>query len=475
VSTPARVVVVGGGISGLATAYRLLASTAPGSLSLTVLEASDRLGGRIQTEQFAGRPVDAGADAILARVPQAPALLRELGLGERLISPATDRAYIWTRGALRPLPSRLLAGLPDGAGEVASCGILSRAGLLRAGLDLVLPSRAADQDVSVGSLVRRRLGDQVFERLVDPLLGGIHAGRCDELSLRATAPQLEAAVRSGHGLVRGLRGLAPAAGGSVGSAPTFVSVRDGVAGLIDALAGALGRAEVRTDAAVEAVAPGDDAPLRVLVREGGELSADHVVLTLPAYAAAEVLAASCGRAADALREIEYASVATVLLSYAPSALTAPLEGSGFLVPQAEQRTITACTWSSSKWPGPDGDGVVLKASVGRFGSEEALGLDDDQLADRVHSDLVASMRLRESPKAISVRRFDRALAQYRVGHLELVARIEHELEALPGVSLAGAAYRGVGIASCIRDAERVAAAVVGRLTTGAEHDAPVAN
>ena len=474
-STPARVVVVGGGVAGLATAYRLVASTAPGSLSLTVLEASERLGGRIQTEQFAGRSVDAGADAILARVPQAPALLRELGLGERLISPATDRAYIWTRGALRPLPSRLLAGLPDGAGEVASCGILSRVGLLRAGLDLVLPSRAVAEDVSVGSLVRRRLGDQVFERLVDPLLGGIHAGRCDELSVRATAPQLEAAMRSGRGLIRGLRGLAPPGGGSVPPAPTFVSVKGGISGLVDALANALGSAELRTEAAVEAVVPGGEAPLRVLLREGGELSADHVVLSLPAYAAAEVLEDSCGPAAGALREIEYASVATVLLSYAPSALAAPLEGSGFLVPQAEQRTITACTWSSSKWPGPAGDDVVLKASVGRFGAEEALALDDDQLVERVHSDLVDSMGLRESPQAIRVRRFDSALAQYRVGHLELVARIEQELEALPGVSLAGASYRGVGIASCIRDAERVAAAIIGRLTIGAERDASVAN
>jgi oxygen-dependent protoporphyrinogen oxidase len=213
----------------------------------------------------------------------------------------------------------------------------------------------------------------------------------------------------------------------------------------------------------------------VVLDSGEALPADHVVLALPSYAAADVLSSTCAPAADRLREIEYASVATVLLSYARSALAAPLDGSGFLVPRGEQRTITACTWASSKWPGYDDREVVLKASVGRFGAADALGLDDEALVERVHGDLIAAMGLRERPLSASVTRFERAIAQYRVGHLELVAEIEQALEAMPGVSVTGAAYRGVGIASCVRDAERAASAITRQLATSPTRDAHVAN
>jgi oxygen-dependent protoporphyrinogen oxidase len=458
-------VIVGGGIAGLAAAHRLLRLVPSGSVQVTVLEADQRFGGKVRTLPFAGRALDVGAEALLTRVPHAVALCRELGLGDRLLAPATDQPFIWTRGELRPLPPRLLAGLPDGAGAVAASGILSRAGMLRAGLDLWLPARAPAGDVSIGQLVRGRLGREVFERLIDPLLGGIHGGSADELSVRATAPQLEAAMRSRRGLVRGLRALAGGAHAAP-AGPMFLSLDGGLGALTDALLAWLTpAAEARTAAAVQALEASSQGRVRVVLRSSEELLADHVILATPAFAAAEILQHACPVAARALARIEFASVATVVLAYPTAALRAPLGGSGFLVPRTEGRTITACTWASAKWPQLAGEQVLLKASVGCFNDARALALGDDQLVQRVHAELVAAMGLREPPAQASVARFDRGLAQYRVGHLDLVTGIEAALAPLPAVSVTGASYRGVGVGACVRDGEaaatRVATALAG--------------
>ncbi len=454
--------IVGAGITGLAAAHRLRRLAPAEAVRVTVLEADTRLGGKIRTERFAGGSLDVGAEALLARVPQAIALCRELGLADELVAPATDQPFIWTRGRLRPLPPRMLAGLPDGAGAVAATGTLSRAGMLRAGLDLWLPSRALAQDVSIGALVRRRLGREVFERLIDPLLGGIHGGSADELSVRATAPALEAAMASRRGLIRGLRSLGAGAHGTC-AGPMFLSLRGGLGTMVQALSVTLTGAELRTGTALQAIEPATEGRVRLLLGGGEQLIADHVVLAVPAFAAAELLHDVCPQAARSLRQIEYASVATVALAYAHDALAAPLGGSGFLVARSEGRMITACTWASAKWPQLAGGQVLLKASVGRFRDDGALALHDDQLVERVHGELVAAMGLREPPLQSSVARFDRALAQYQVGHLELVAGIEAALAALPAVSVAGASYRGVGVAACVRDGEAAAARIVASL------------
>ncbi len=491
-SEPAQIAIVGGGITGLTVAYRLTQLQAQRDLRVTVFEADERCGGKIRTEQFAGRPLDAGAEALLTRVPAAASLCRELGLGDDLVSPATDRPYIWTRGRLRALPPRLLAGVPDGVGALASSGILSWPGMLRAGFDLVVPSRPLSDDVTIGQLVRRRLGNEVHERLIDPLLGGIHGGSCDELSVRAVAPQLELAIDTRKGLVRGLRALVagaptgppagPSAGPSAGPpagppAPMFLSLTGGLAELIDALRGRLDgsgpasghpAADLRTGARVTAIEPVGDGRVRVLLDgDGSEPIFDHVVLAVPAFAAAGMLEDASDGAAAALRRIGYASVATILLEYGDDALREPLVGSGFLVPRTEGRMITACTWSSNKWSHLAGPGIVVKASVGRDGDASALELNDQQLIERVHAELAAAMGLRQAPLQGRVARFERALPQYRVGHLDLVAGIEAALTPLGGVSIAGAAYRGVGVASCIRDGEAAAARLADGLALGA--------
>ncbi|MGO9955605.1 MAG: protoporphyrinogen oxidase [Solirubrobacteraceae bacterium] len=455
-------VVIGAGITGLAAAHSLVRLTGPGALTVTVLDADDRLGGKIRTEAFAGRAVDAGPEMMLTRVAQAPALCRELGLEHELVAPATDRPYVRIGGRLHPLPPRLLAGVPGGARAVMSTRVLSAAGLARAGLDLVVPSRPPRHDVSIGELVRRRLGNEVLERLIDPLLGGIHAGSCDELSVRATAPQLESALESGRGLIRGLRA---AAGGSpeAPSRPPFVSLSGGLAGLVRALEARLQDVEIRTGAHVRELESLPTGQIGVRLSGDAMLTADQVVLAVPAFAASSLLGAVCPVAARELEAIDYASVATVLLSYPDRALTAPLNGSGFLVARGEGCATTACTWSSAKWSHLSGETVVLKASVGRAYDRRALELDDERLVARVHRDLAEVMGLCAAPLEARVVRFEQALPQYRVGHLDLVARIDAALAGLPNVHLAGAAYRGVGVGACIRDGQRAAAAIASEL------------
>jgi len=459
-SSPTHVVVVGGGIAGLSAAYRLTRLDGARVPHVTLLESDDRLGGKIRTNALAGRAVDVGPEALLTRQPAALALCRELGLADDLVAPHSDKAFIWL-DELRPLPPRLLAGAPDGALTIIRSGILSPAGILRAGLDFVLPATPLDEDVSIGQLVRSRLGDQVLERLIDPLLGGIHAGRCDELSVRATAPQLEAALRDHRSLVRGLRTLA--AGGGPPAGPPFMTLHGGLVELVDALAERLDSVDVRTSATVARIGPPAAGRHRVTLADGEEILADHVVVAVPAFAAAKLLHAASPRAAAELREIDYAAVATVALAYDPGAVTLPAGASGFLVPPLRPRTVTASTWSSAKWAHLGGGPVLIKCAVGNAGAPDTLDVPDDELLVRVRADLEAAVGVRAEPLEAQVVRFGPALPQYRVGHGERVARIDAALAALPGVHLAGAAYRGVGVAACIGDgaaaAQRVAAAL----------------
>ncbi|HVL27124.1 MAG TPA: protoporphyrinogen oxidase [Acidimicrobiales bacterium] len=428
------VAVLGGGITGLATAW-FLRQAAP-DLPVTIYEAGDRLGGKIRTSELAGRPVEEGPDTFLARVPWAVELCRRIDLGDDLVEPATSRAYVWTRGALRPLPPGTVLGVPGRLGPLVRSGIVSPAGLARAGLDLVLPRRSHGDDPSVADVVAGRFGREVAQRLVEPLVGGIHAGRADRLSLTAVAPQIAGVARSSRSLLVGLRRMAPRPGG-----PVFLGVRGGLGRLVDRLADRLDGVDVR---------------LRSPVVSLDDVAAAAVVCTLPAPAAARLAPAE---AAAELGAIRHASVVTVTLAYPATALARPLDGSGFLVPRIDGRLMTACSWTSSKWPGSSPDGVVfLRPSAGRIGDDRAVRLDDATLVDRLHGELVEAMGLRARPAEWLVSRWPEAFPQYDVGHQARVARIEAALP--PGLVLAGAPYRGVGIAACIRDAELAAAKAV---------------
>ncbi len=466
------VAIVGGGIAGLAAADRLdgVHRAAGGASSagprIVLLEASGRIGGNIRTEEFAGRPLDVGAEALLARVPGALELCQELGLEHDLVAPTEDQPYVWT-DRLRPLPPRLMSGVPDGSRALIGSGILSPVGLARAGVDLIVPARRPKRDVSIGALVRGRLGDEVLERLIDPLLGGIHAGNCDELSVRAAAPQLEAALRKRRSLVRGLRALSRASP-QAPMGPTFLTLSGGLEELVRTLRERQACVEFRTRTAPRSLSPLPAGGMRLTLTDGESLDADHVILAVPAFAAAAILGEACPAAAGELEGISYASVATIALSYPIEAFDSRPAGSGFLVQRNRGHTITACTWSSAKWSHLAGDTVLLKCSAGHAGDGAALDLDDEQLIGSARADLAQAMGLHAAPLEAKVFRFERALPQYTVGHRERIARIDAALVGLPGVSLCGAAYRGVGVAGCIRDGQTAADGVLAALSRSPE-------
>jgi oxygen-dependent protoporphyrinogen oxidase len=454
------IAVVGGGIAGLSAAYELVRL----GRDVVLLEAGDRLGGKIRTTPFAGRMVDEGPDAFLARVPWAVELCKELGLSDDLVSPATGSALVWAKGALRPIPEGVVLGVPTGIPALARSGLLSPAGLLRAGLDLVLPRRGELDSDSVGTLVRRRMGAEVLELLVDPLLGGINAGDADRLSLAASAPQLADAARRSRSLVLGLRGAPKAAPG-----PVFYAHPGGMERLVDALVAHLGPADVRLGAAVEAIVPTDRRGGGAAYRlEPAGVDADGVVVAVPAPAAATMLADAAPDAAALLRGIEYASVALVTLAFPSSAVARPLEVSGYLVPRREGRLTTAVSWASSKWAHLGGDQVVVRASAGRFGDRRAMDLDDGALVAAVLDELAEATGVEGPPAEVRVSRWSDSFPQYTPGHLDRVDRLERSVAArLPGVRLAGAAYRGVGIPACVRagrEAARAASTDGGRST-----------
>jgi oxygen-dependent protoporphyrinogen oxidase len=422
------VAIVGGGITGLAAAWDL----AGRGHDVTLYEAADRLGGKIRTDAFAGVPTEAGPDAVLARVPWAARHVSELGLDGEVVHPATGSASIWSRGRLRPLPDGLVLGVPGRLLPVARSGILSPLGMARAGLDVVLPKHASD-DPSVADVIAGRFGREVLEKLVDPLVSGINAGRADRLSLDAVAPDVAAAARDNRSLLLALRKRPPVDR----TKPVFLSIAGGLQRLVERLEEALRErgVDVRTGTPVTALP-----------------DADAVVLTVPAFAAADLVD---GPAGDELRAIEYASVSLATMTYP----AVPLEGSGFLVPRREGWLMTAGTFVSTKWPArrPDGQ-VMIRCSAGRFGDDRHLELDETALVERLHRELSRAVDLRGAPPIDwRVDRWPRSFPQSEPGHLARVARIEDALP--PHVFVAGAAYRGVGIASCIRQAREIAARV----------------
>jgi oxygen-dependent protoporphyrinogen oxidase len=450
-----RVTVVGGGITGLTAAYR----AARAGHQVVLLDAADRTGGIVRTTPFAGHPVDCAADAFLARVPEAVGLCRELGLADELVSPAARQAHLLVGGTLHPFPPGLVLGVPTDLQALRRSALVSEAGVRRAADDLDRPGGPLDHDVSVGALVRDRLGDEVFETLVAPLLSGVNGGDADRLSLDAGAPQLAAAARDGGSLIEALRRRAADADPG---APVFFGLSTGTQTLTDALlaaAAGLG-AEVHLGTAATAVAPGRTGHWRVTTTAGAH-DTDAVVLATPTHATAPLLAPIDAAVADAVGRVEYAPAVMVALAVPRSGLGRPLDGSGFLVPEGEGLLMTACSWASSKWAHlDDPDVAILRVGAGRHHDRRPDDLDDDALVAALLDDLTPVLGLTAGPVEIRVSRWPRGLPQFRPGHLERVAAWREALaETAPGLHLAGAGYDGLGLPACIRQAGAAVAAL----------------
>ncbi|MEU7719419.1 protoporphyrinogen oxidase [Streptomyces tibetensis] len=444
-----RVVVVGAGIAGLAAAHRALDRGA----RVTVLEASDRVGGKLLPGEIAGARVDLGAESVLARRPEAVALAREVGLADLLQPPATATASLWTRGALRPFPKGHVMGVPGTASALA--GVLSEEGLARIEQDAELPRTEVGDDVAVGEYVARRLGREVVDRLLEPMLGGVYAGDAYRISMRAAVPQLFQVARTHTSLTAGVRELQAKAAAARQTGPVFMGIRGGVGTLPLAVADSV-RArggEILTGTPVTGLRRTPEGGWHVVSGER-EWLADAVIVAAPAPAAARLLRAENPGAAAELDGVEYASMALVTLAYRRAETALP-DGSGFLVPPVDGRTIKASTFASQKWgwiAEENPDLVVLRTSVGRYGETEILERDDSELAGVSRQDLKAATGLDATPVATHVTRWDDGLPQYPVGHHARVARIREHVARLPGLAVCGAAYDGVGIPACIASA-----------------------
>ncbi|MEU2862268.1 protoporphyrinogen oxidase [Streptomyces mirabilis] len=444
-----QVVVIGGGIAGLAAAHRLLDRGA----RVTVLEASDRVGGKLLPGEIAGARVDLGAESMLARRPEAVALAREVGLADRLQPPATATASLWTRGALRPMPKGHVMGVPGTAAALS--GVLSDEGLARIERDAELPRTEVGDDVAVGEYVAARLGREVVDRLVEPLLGGVYAGDAYRISMRLAVPQLFAALRTHVSLTEAVREIQAKAAAAQQTGPVFMGIEGGVGQLPLAVARSVRErgGEILTGATVTELRRAGDGGWRV-VAGGRVLHADGVVVAVPAGPAAALLRAEAPAAATELAGVEYASMALVTLAYRRADITLP-EGSGFLVPPVDGHTIKASTFASRKWgwiAEENPDLLVLRTSVGRYGETEVLGRDDADLVDVSRHDLREATGLAAEPVATRVTRWDDGLPQYPVGHHTRVARVREHVAELPGLAVCGAAYDGVGIPACVASA-----------------------
>ncbi|MET7452221.1 protoporphyrinogen oxidase [Streptomyces sp. NPDC005574] len=446
---PEQVVVVGAGIAGLAAAHRLVQR----GVRVTVLEASDRVGGKLLPGDIAGARVDLGAESMLARRPEAVALAREVGLADRLRAPATTTASLWTRGALRPMPKGHVMGVPGTAGALT--GVLSAEGLRRVERDADLPRTEVGEDVAVGAYVAARVGREVVDRLVEPLLGGVYAGDAYRISMRSAVPQLFLAARSHLSLTQAVRDIQAKAAEAPQPGPVFMGIDGGVGALPLAVAESV-RArggEIVTRAPVTELRREASGGWRVVAGDR-VLHADAVVVSVPAPAAARLLRAEAPAAAAELDAVAYASMALVTLAYRRGDTALP-EGSGFLVPPVDGRTIKASTFASQKWgwiaeSAPDL--VVLRTSVGRHGESEILRREDAELVDVSRHDLEQATGLAATPVETRVTRWDDGLPQYPVGHHARVARVREHLGKLPGLAVCGAVYDGVGIPACIASA-----------------------
>ncbi len=468
-TAPKRVVIVGGGISGLSAAFALLeqARITGKPLQCTVVEGQPRFGGKILTNRRDGLVMEGGPDSFLTTKPSALELCEKLGLTSQLINTNQGNAqtFTYSKGRLREFPQGLISMVPTKLGPLFHSGVVSWAGIVRMGVDWVIPARPKTKDEeTLAEFFSRRLGSEAFYRLIEPLVAGIYAGDANELSVDATFPHLVELERKHGSLIKGALAMQRARfshkPGVTAARTLFTTLQGGLGDLITRLADRLSVAGValRRGATVRTVRPSLDFPINPPYQvelEGGEkLDAEAVILATPAYISAGFLRSFDQEAATVLDEIPHASTMTISMVFSESDVKNQLRGYGFVVPRIENRSLIAATWSSMKWAGraPSGQ-CLIRCYLGGRGRDHLLELDDAELTGRACHELQSMVGIQSRPLHVEVYRWPRAMPQYTCGHRDRVQRIRQRVARHPGLYVTGAAYDGIGIPDCIRDAE----------------------
>jgi oxygen-dependent protoporphyrinogen oxidase len=450
------VVIIGGGISGLSTAYYLSRRGVPS----TLIESRPRLGGVIQTEHIEGCTIEAGPDSFISAKPAALELIRELGLADEVIgsNDYSRKTYVWKGGRLVPLPEGLMMMVPTRIMPLVTTPLLGWTTKLRMGLELVWAPRPPNGDQSVAEFIRQHYGAEAVDYLAEPLLSGIYGGNPRELSVTSVLPRFVTLARKYGSLTRGVlaeRAQAQKAGGL--PAPLFRTLKGGLSQMIDALTAAIQKPVVVHQARAEAV---ERAPGGFRVRAAGEwLEAEHLVIATEAYNGSALLREVDGRLAELLGGVPYSSSMTVALGFDAKDFAQAPEGHGFLVPKKERQRLMACTWVGMKFPYrvPEGK-IVARCFLGGMEDAEVLAEPDEAVTAIVTRELAEIAGVRAQPKFVRIARWPRSMAQYTVGHPQRLAEMEARTAAIPGLHLAGNAYEGIGIPDCIRTGKRAAEA-----------------
>jgi oxygen-dependent protoporphyrinogen oxidase len=467
-----KLIVIGGGISGLAAAYS--AHQKDPQAQITLLESAEQWGGKIVTERVAHADgpfiVEGGPDTFLATKPWGVALCKELGLSERLhgTNPMQRNTYVLHNGQLLPLPDGLAMMIPTNAPAILRSRLVSWPGKVRMGLDFLLPPRPLNGDESLGAFVSRRLGREAYENLIEPLMSGIYAGDGDALSLAATFPYLRDLELKHGSLARGalqLRRQSVKSGlAAQGSRSAFLTPTTGLAEMVEALVERLasGGVDLRLRAAAQGIARAGSS-YQVKLEGGMTLGADAIILATPAYTSGALLERLDAQLASMLGRIPYVSTATVSLAYRQEDLKRPLDGYGYVIPRREGRGVLACTWTSTKFPhrAPEGY-ALLRAFIGRAGQD--IPWNEGDLLALALQEVEATLGVRARPVVQRVFVWERAMPQYNLGHPEALRQIEIALERHPGLALAGNGYRGIGIPDCIHSGQMAAEKIVQSVT-----------
>jgi protoporphyrinogen/coproporphyrinogen III oxidase len=453
-----KVVIIGGGITGLATAYYLQKEIKEKALPLEVklFEASNRFGGVIHTVKKDGFIIEKGPDSLLARKASALKLIKEVGLEDKVVANTAGKSYIYARGKIHSMPEGAFMGIPTQVTPFALSGLFSPLGKLRAAGDFILPKGKEKTDQSLGEFFRRRLGDEIVDNLIDPLLSGIYAGDIDRLSLMSLFPMFYHMEQKHRSLVLGLKKTMPAPPKTAKKEPSkkgmFISLSTGLESLIDEVIKRLEEGTVSKGTPVEKIVKEQNS-YTISFANGKVEKADSVVIATEHFHAQKML--SDYPFMHAFDKMPSYSVANVAMAFPMSAIKQDIEGTGFLVSRNSDFRITACTWTHKKWPGTTpNDMALLRCYVGKPNDQAAVDLSDEEIINIALRDLNKTMNITEKPLFHVVTRWKKAMPQYNVGHIERMKSVNESLASeLPGVYLAGGSYEGVGIPDCIDQGE----------------------